>query len=323
MAEALAKDTDLTNGQWTVASLRDFFLSLLSASDKRHDEADKCLREMIAETDVRYQQRWVSSERALEIAVGNITGILHERDGKNEQRFMATQKALDVAVFTAGELFTAREKAAYGELAALRAQQVAHEEVFTQTVEDVKVASAQRMTIVDKISADNARRWEETAADINTRFMSADLINAKETALMAAIQATGAGWHEAVVHLRETLTAAMLSQKEAVTKAEESSDRKFESVNEFRGTLADQQRMLMPRNEVDVLMRGMYEKIDAQNTTIKEQNERVIALTATVSGKKEGQSNSWGFVSGIIGIVMVLMALFSFFVNRIASIPTH
>lgn len=49
----------------------------------------------------------------------------------------------------------------------------------------------------------------------------------------------------------KAVIAAMLSADRAVAKAEAASEKRFESVNEFRGTLSDQVRLFIPRSVVD------------------------------------------------------------------------
>src|SRR6185369_2256230 len=61
--------------------------------------------------------------------------------------------------------------------------------------------------------------------------------------------------------------AALASSEKAVTKAETAAEKRFESVNEFRNTLADQQRTLMPRAETEALFKVVNDKIAALGST--------------------------------------------------------
>lgn len=60
----------------------------------------------------------------------------------------------------------------------------------------------------------------------------------------------------------KAVSAALASADRAVQKAEASSERRFESVNEFRNTLADQAATLLPRAEGEARIRALSEKID-------------------------------------------------------------
>ena len=57
--------------------------------------------------------------------------------------------------------------------------------------------------------------------------------------------------------------AALLAAEKAVNKAERAAENRFESVNEFRAQLGDQQRTFLPRQEYDVQHRALDEKLNA------------------------------------------------------------
>jgi hypothetical protein len=94
---------------------------------------------------------------------------------------------------------------------------------------------------------------------------------------------------------KNEITVALAAQDRAVQKAEAATEKRFESVNEFRGTLDNQQRTLIPRSEVDVLVRGLNEKI-AQLT------KQMDAMTS----ERKGGQQMWAV---IVAGVMTLIAL--------------
>jgi hypothetical protein len=55
--------------------------------------------------------------------------------------------------------------------------------------------------------------------------------------------------------------SALASAKEAVIKAEVASEKRFEAVNEFRSTLADQATRLLPRAEADARFKAIEDKV--------------------------------------------------------------
>jgi hypothetical protein len=97
---------------------------------------------------------------------------------------------------------------------------------------------------------------------------------------------------------KEAINAALAAADRAVAKAENATEKRFESVNEFRGTLDNQQRTLIPRSEVDVMVRGLEEKI-ANNT------KQLDAMNAERAGLKGG----WGYAVGVVGFVLTLLTL--------------
>jgi len=101
--------------------------------------------------------------------------------------------------------------------------------------------------------------------------------------------------------------------RQAVTKAEVATERRFEGVNEFRSTLSDQQRSFMPRSEAEALLRGINDKID-------EQGKRMTELVSERKGQRLGSTAVWGITAGVIGIVLFLFGIATFFLNRNAPV---
>ena len=61
----------------------------------------------------------------------------------------------------------------------------------------------------------------------------------------------------------KAISAALVSAEKAVTKAESASERRFESVNEFRAALADQTSTLVSRTEYLTAHKGLEDKLAA------------------------------------------------------------
>jgi len=97
---------------------------------------------------------------------------------------------------------------------------------------------------------------------------------------------------------RDAVNTAMASADRAVQKAETAAEKRFESVNEFRNTLADQQRNLMPRSEVTVMMSAMQEKINALEKTID-----------GMHAERLGMRGGWGYAVGVVGFVLTVVTL--------------
>lgn len=127
---------------------------------------------------------------------------------------------------------------------------------------------------------------------MDAAFKESDLryqqrFDAQAKALEAAFQAA-----------KEAVQAALSAADRAVSKAELAADKRFESVNEFRKTLDDQQRTLMPRAESDRAMAALGDKLSA----LKEQMEALLAERAGIKG-------GYGYAVGIVGFVLTLMSL--------------
>ncbi len=90
----------------------------------------------------------------------------------------------------------------------------------------------------------------------------------------------------------KAVQAALASSEKAVTKAEIAAEKRFDAVNEFRGQLSDQARDFMPRNEAELLVKALAEKIDT--------------LTGT---RSQGLNVAVGYVLGAAGAVVAVVAL--------------
>ena len=102
------------------------------------------------------------------------------------------------------------------------------------------------------------------------------------------------------------------SLAEAINKADQATEKRFDSVNEFRGTLTDQQRTLLPRLEYEAGHKNLSELVASSvktlGDTILTQKERIDKL----DNRKEGGMAMWILIVGVIGF---LTGLISFVLN--------
>lgn len=84
----------------------------------------------------------------------------------------------------------------------------------------------------------------------------------------------------------KAIDAALLAAKEAVTKAETATEKRFESVNEFRQTLSDQAGTFVSRIEFN---------------SLKERMDRG-------EGKSSGLSAAWGYLIGLAGAAAAIVS---------------
>ena len=100
------------------------------------------------------------------------------------------------------------------------------------------------------------------------------------------------------------VNAALAAADRAVQKAEAANEKRFESVNEFRGLVADQQRTLMPREESMVLFHSLTDKID-----------KLEKIMDGISSERLGIKGGWGYAVGVIGVLLALMSLIGIFLK--------
>ena len=97
----------------------------------------------------------------------------------------------------------------------------------------------------------------------------------------------------------QAVSAALASADRAVQKAEAATDKRFESVNEFRQSLNDMARLTMPRAEADRQFAITAEKVDA--------------LTARLNARDEqgrGLAGGWSMLIAAVGLIAVVWAMF-------------
>lgn len=103
----------------------------------------------------------------------------------------------------------------------------------------------------------------------------------------------------ALAAARIAVDAALSAAKEAVAKAEAASEKRFEGVNEFRATLSDQQRTLMPRSEAEIRM-----------TAIEKQVEQLISSGIERRGQQSGAQSLWAWIAAAIGVGFGLFSIY-------------
>jgi hypothetical protein len=116
--------------------------------------------------------------------------------------------------------------------------------------------------------------------------------------------------HNTLISLREyvdirfdaqekAVTAALAAADRAVGKAELASEKRFDSVNEFRAALSDSSRLLMPRSEAEQGMKSMEEKLNSLVKRVDARDERVV-----------GADQSWIKIGLIASILVNFVMIF-------------
>lgn len=88
------------------------------------------------------------------------------------------------------------------------------------------------------------------------------------------------------------------SQTEALTRTGTAIDRRFESVNEFRGQLSDQARTFMTRDEATQRIDSLAEKIDI-----------LSRIAERRSGQSTGLSAGWGYLVSLVTVSVLVVSV--------------
>jgi hypothetical protein len=110
---------------------------------------------------------------------------------------------------------------------------------------------------------------------------------------------------EAFQAQEKAVAAAMLSADRAVAKAEAASEKRFESVNEFRSAMNDQSRSFISRNEAEQRMLSNAEKVDGLAIRLER-----------IEGRGQGLNAGWAILTGAVGLVGVAVAIMMAFFRR-------
>jgi hypothetical protein len=122
---------------------------------------------------------------------------------------------------------------------------------------------------------------------------------------------------ENVLAQKEAVALAMQAADRAVTKAEIANEKRFESVNEFRASLADTSRLQMPRSETESLIKALNEKNDSAHkamadrldASIKSMNDKIDSLNELIvasEGRHSGMQSGWGYAFGAFGLLVAV-----------------
>lgn len=116
----------------------------------------------------------------------------------------------------------------------------------------------------------------------------------REQAVEAAFAGRDKAVEAAFVAQEKAVAAALAAQKEAVNKAESASEKRFESVNEFRAQLADQNKTFATRNDLD---------------NLKEQMNKLENTQSRGLGSLDGHSSSSDTLMRVLPIIISLAVL--------------
>lgn len=101
-----------------------------------------------------------------------------------------------------------------------------------------------------------------------------------------------------LVAQKEAVNLAQSAADRAMLKAENATERRFEGVNEFRNTLADQQRTLMPRSETEI-------RLSAQDTRLA----ALEKLWIERQGRSDGLNLGWSLLLGLMALAGTLFGI--------------
>lgn len=108
--------------------------------------------------------------------------------------------------------------------------------------------------------------------------------------------------------MKTSVDAALSASDKAIGKAEQATEKRFESVNEFRSTLSDQASTFLPRSEYSVQHKTLVDTSDLNN-------QRLARIEANMIGKSQGISSmgavALGLFAGLSALAAISMLIFT------------
>lgn len=106
-----------------------------------------------------------------------------------------------------------------------------------------------------------------------------------------------------------------IAQEKATDVALEALNKRFDSVNEFRQTLADQTATFIPRIEAIQRADNNADKITALEKRLNESVSSINSRLDLNAGKSTGMNAIWGYLVGAIGLSATIISIILVFNN--------
>lgn len=162
-------------------------------------------------------------------------------------------------------------------------------------------ASAQPQALPSQQQSQPQSQWPQVNRDDNLRDFVLSLIAERDRLYNLRADLQDKANMQRFESMERANSLALSVAKDAVSKAETAAEKRFDSVNEFRSTLKDQQQTLMPRVEAESRLKGIEERMALI------QNRLDI-----ITGNKQGTDWLWGvLIAAAIGAAIIFGFLFN------------
>lgn len=108
---------------------------------------------------------------------------------------------------------------------------------------------------------------------------------------------------------QDAVNTALQATKEAIGKSETATEKRFDSVNEFRKTLADQTASFIPRAEIEASFKNFQDKLEALSSVYNNRLNDLKESRDIHIGTGDGKNQLWGYIIGAAGLVSSLVAM--------------
>jgi hypothetical protein len=114
---------------------------------------------------------------------------------------------------------------------------------------------------------------------------------------------------ERINAVKEGVALALSAADKAVSKAETSSDRRFENFEEYKISSSALARAQIPRSEIEIILKGIEQQINARADSQDKKIGELTSLFNTAIGRGGGQSSVLVYISLGISILIGIVVL--------------
>ena len=152
---------------------------------------------------------------------------------------------------------------------------------------------------------DNGRTHEPSLRELTSDLNGLrQIMDAKIAGVSSTMDERDRRYEDRFTAMDEKTSLALTASEKAVVKAETATEKRFDAVNEFRGTLSDQAMNLMPRGESN----AKFEALEKEISQLKERLDKGAGNTeGSRAVKDEGRANV-GMLVGLIALAATLAA---------------
>jgi DNA-binding FrmR family transcriptional regulator len=108
----------------------------------------------------------------------------------------------------------------------------------------------------------------------------------------------------------EAVKVAMNAAEKATVKAENAMDKRLDSMNEFRGTLSDQQKTYLTKSEYAIQHQALIDKTEGLDKAFDDRHKELITRVTRMEGTKTGINQIVPWIFAIIGVLFGLFEMF-------------
>lgn len=139
----------------------------------------------------------------------------------------------------------------------------------------------------DRRHDDSSEALRDLLREVDRRYEQRFI--AQENAVGLALTRVDKEFHEHIAQVRTETHAALEAADKAINKSESATEKRFESVNEFRAQLADQTRTFMPRTESISRHDRSAEQIEALVKAIADLRDRIQTQSNSLMPRTEAE----------------------------------